>query len=47
MKAPKIDLKEFKKKNFKDRLEFIEKYAKWVKKNPNKKQSSQQKKIIN
>lgn len=49
MKAPKIDLrelKEFKRKNFKDRLEFIEKYAEWVKKNPNKKWSSQQKKII-
>ena len=49
MKIPNIDLKElqkFKKKNFKERLEFIEQYAKWVKKTPNKVWSSQQKKLI-
>ena len=35
MKLPKIDLKElerFKKKNFKERLDFLEKYAEWLKK---------------
>lgn len=49
MKLPKIDLKElekFKKDNFKERLEFIEKYADWQKKNSNKKWSSEQKEII-
>jgi hypothetical protein len=49
MKSPKIDLKELnrqKEENFKERLEFIDKYAAWLKKTPNKKWSSQQKKII-
>ncbi len=49
MRFPKIDLKElekFKEQNFKERLEFIDKYAEWVKKQPNKKWSSQQNKII-
>lgn len=49
MKIPKIDmeeLKKFKEENFKDRLKFIEKYSKWMKKNSNKKWSSAQKKII-
>ncbi len=49
MKLPKIDLKELKqmkKDNFKARLEFIDKYAEWVKKTPNKEWSSQQKEII-
>ena len=49
MKLPKIDLKElkkFKEKNFKERIEFLEKYTEWLKKTPNKKWSSQQKKII-
>lgn len=49
MRFPKIDLKElekFKEKNFKERLEFIDKYAEWVKKQPNKKWSSQQNNII-
>jgi len=35
MKAPKIDLEElknWKERNFKERLEFIEKYAEWFKK---------------
>ncbi len=46
---PNIDLKELKKQkeeNFKDRLKFIEMYAEWLKKNPNKKWSSEQEKII-
>lgn len=49
MKLPKINLKElekFKEKNFRERLEFIDKYAEWVKKSSNKKWSSSQKKII-
>lgn len=49
MKLPNIDLEElkkFKEKNFKDRLEFIDKYSEWVKKNSNKKWSSQQKNLI-
>ena len=49
MKLPKIDLKELKKQkeeNFKDRLRFIERYAEWLKKKPNKKWSSEQEKII-
>jgi len=35
MKTPCIDLRElkkFKKENFKERLEFIDKYSKWLKK---------------
>ena len=50
MKTPKInleELKKFKEQNFKERMEFIDKYAKWVKKNSNKKWSSEQKNIIN
>jgi hypothetical protein len=46
---PKINLKElekFRERNFKERLEFIDKYAEWMKKTSNKKWSSQQKKII-
>lgn len=49
MKLPKINIKELKKlkeDNFKERLEFIDKYADWMKKNTNKKWSSQQEKII-
>lgn len=49
IETPDIDLEElrkFKEENFKDRLEFIDKYAEWVKKTPNKKWSSQQKKIV-
>ena len=49
MKIPDIDiekLKKFKEKNFKERLEFLKKYAEWLKKTPNKKWSAQQKKII-
>ena len=49
MKLPKINIKELKKlkeDNFKERLEFIDKYADWMKKNTNKKWSSQQAKVI-
>ena len=49
MKIPKIDLEElkkFKEQNFKERMEFIDKYADWIKKNSNKKWSSEQKNII-
>jgi hypothetical protein len=47
---PKIDLKRLnleKEKNFKQRLEFIDKHVEYIKKNSNKKWSSEQKKIIN
>mgnify|MGYP001593684054 CR=1 FL=1 len=50
MKAPKVDLKELEKikeENFKERLKFIDQYSNWVKKNSDKKWSSQQKSIIN
>ncbi|MBI2548649.1 hypothetical protein HYW21_04835 [Candidatus Woesearchaeota archaeon] len=49
MKIPTITAEEmeaFKKENFKQRLKFIDEYAAWVKKTPNKVWSSQQKKII-
>mgnify|MGYP006300747011 FL=1 len=49
MKIPDVDLKELekqKKENFKQRLEFIDKYVEWLKKTPNKKWSKQQKKLI-
>lgn len=49
MNTPNINLEELKKlkeDNLKDRLEFIEEYAKWVKYNPNSKWSSSQRKII-
>lgn len=49
MKLPDIDLEELKKRkeaNFKERLEFIAKYAKWVLQTPNKVWSEQQKDII-
>jgi len=49
MKTPNInldELKELKQNNLKDRLEFIDKYAKWLKNTDNKVWSSQQKKII-
>lgn len=47
---PEIDLEEierFKEQNFRERLEFIDKYVEWVKKQPNKKWSSAQNKLIN
>jgi len=49
MRTPKIDLKELKKikeNNFKERLEFIDKYTKWLKKTSNKKWSSEQKDLM-
>ncbi len=49
MNVPDIDLEKlekFKEKNFQERLDFIRKYAEWVKKTSNKKWSSQQKKIV-
>jgi len=45
----KIDLKELeeqKKRNFEDRLRFIELYVKWLKKTPNKVWSKQQKEFL-
>jgi hypothetical protein len=50
MKVPDVDLEELekqKKKNFQQRLEFIDQYVEWLKKTPNKKWSKQQKKLIN
>jgi hypothetical protein len=49
MRVPDVDLKKlnkWKKKNFEERLEFIKKYAEWLKKTPNKEWSKQQKDII-
>jgi len=49
MNTPRINLKELgrlKEENFRERLEFIGKYAEWVKKTSNKKWSSQQKDLI-
>ena len=49
MKVPDIDiekLRKFKEKNFQERLDFLKKYADWVKKTPNKKWSKEQKEII-
>ena len=39
-------IKEDKKKNFEQRLKYIEEYAEWVKKTPNDIWSKQQKKLI-
>jgi len=49
MKTPCINLKELdrlKEENFRERLEFIDKYVEWMKKTPNKTWSSQQKDLI-
>jgi len=49
MNFPKIDLKELekeRKRNFKERLKMIDLYADWVKKNTNKKWSSEQAKML-
>ena len=46
---PKVNLKELKKQkelNFKQRLEFIDKYSEWLDKTSNKKWSKQQKTMI-
>jgi hypothetical protein len=45
----KIDLKELEKdknRNFKERLEFIDLYVKWLKRTPNKEWSRQQKELL-
>jgi hypothetical protein len=50
MKAPEIDmeeLEEFKRENFRERLEFIDMYTDWLKRTGNFEWSSQQKVIIN
>jgi len=49
MKLPVIDLKELekeRKRNFKERLEMIDLYAEWIKKNTNKKWSKEQAKML-
>ena len=49
MKTPKIDLEELKRwkeENFRERLEFIDKYVEHIKKTTNKRWSSEQKKLI-
>lgn len=49
MKTPNIDLKELKKikdENFRERLQFVEKYAQWVKKTSNENWSKQQRDLI-
>lgn len=40
------EFEEFKRRNFEERLEFIRKYAEWLKKTPNKEWSEQQNEII-
>jgi len=48
-KLPRIDLEELKKlkeENFKERLEFIDRYVEWIKKTSNKKWSKQQKGLV-
>lgn len=49
METPEInleELKEQKEQNFKERLEFVKKYAEWVKNTRNPEWSSQQAKIV-
>lgn len=49
MHTPDIDLKELKRlkeSNQKERMRFIKLYADWVKKNPNKKWSSEQRNVV-
>jgi hypothetical protein len=49
MRTPRVNLKELEKikeENFRERLEFIDKYVEWMKKTPNKTWSSQQKDLI-
>ena len=50
MKLPEIDLKELerlKEKNFRDRLEFQDRYIEWLKKKNNSEWSSAQKSVVN
>lgn len=49
-KLPEInleELKKFKEQNFRERLEFLDWYAEWVKNSSNAKWSSAQKSLIN
>lgn len=49
MEIPVIDDKkfeEFKKKNAQERLDFVRKYAEWLRKTPNKEWSKQQKNVV-
>ncbi|MFH1391664.1 MAG: hypothetical protein ABIH20_05110 [Candidatus Diapherotrites archaeon] len=52
-KIPQLTKKDFeemeeeKKRNREERLKFVDMYAKWLKKTPNKKWSKQQNKLIN
>ena len=49
MELPEIDLEELKRqkeRNFRQRLEFIEFYANWVKSKSNEEWSEQQKRLI-
>ena len=45
-KADLKELKEEKERNRKERMDFINLYANWLKKTPNKKWSKQQNKVI-
>lgn len=50
MRLPKIDIKELeraKEENFRERLEFLDKYADWVKNTKNSTWSSAQKALVN
>ena len=47
MKINLKELEEDKKRNFEDRLRFIDLYVEWLKKTPNKIWSGQQKDMIN
>ena len=50
LKLTEKDLKELeeeKKRNFEQRLDFIDAYVEWLKKTPNKKWSKQQNKMLN
>lgn len=46
METPEINLEELKEQNFKERLEFVKKYAEWVKSVKNSEWSGQQAKIV-
>jgi hypothetical protein len=49
MRTPRINLKELKKlkeENFRERLEFIDKYVEWMKRSSNKTRSPQQKDLL-
>lgn len=50
LKLTEEDLKELekeKKKNFEERLKFIDQYVAWLKKTPNEKWSKQQNRLLN